>query len=610
MKAVLRLFLLLFPLSLSAATYYVDFAAGSDAANGTATGTPWKHCPGDSGATGNAAAATLSVGDSVIFKGGAVYWATNSTTGISVATSGSLASRITYDGTGASWGTGKAVIDGGYITNACGFTINRGINNITVNGFEIRNMGGFADDDPIVIAAANGDYGNGSNAFSVQKSGYGVYMNAGVNTNVTLANLYLHRMGIWHHTLGWNGSSVSGHGIWAESPVGLTITNCEFTQCGGGAVYVSGGETLVKDVLITDCYAHDEIPVWTIDFAANNAGVVFTNISITKTRIINVGSQWTGTPESGGFGQPHQNYVFIRGNGVLSYWQNVSVTRCLMMETNLVEDTGGTGTIHINNGASCDVYNNIFCRPNTYNGILYLNAVGQAGMTQTVRFCNNTLLRLGGGMIDNGFVTTNVFLLNNLFVDCTNLTANSPRLSGYYALPQVSDYNLYWHPTITTNAYVAGLIQSPYTGYSFPALKSLGYEANGQFADPLFVNATNYVTPGLSDLRLLPGSPAIGAGTNLSSLFTTDYAGNARPAGAWTVGAYEGVPATPVMPNTPGVPPLGIMLMQFVRTNAPGALLAVFFPDLSKTQTARLEWNPTMLLASNWTNIGSFRLSQ
>ena len=55
------------------------------------------------------------------------------------------------------------------------------------------------------------------------------------------------------------------------------------------------------------------------------------------------------------------------------------------------------------------------------------------------------------------------------------------------------------------------------------------------YSDPLFLNPTaNAFDPHLS-----PGSPAIQAGINLYSFFTTDLAGAARPsAGAWDLGAY------------------------------------------------------------------------
>ena len=54
------------------AIYYVDYSMGSDLSAGTSTGAAWKHCPGDSNASGNAAI-TLSAGDKVYFKKGVTY---------------------------------------------------------------------------------------------------------------------------------------------------------------------------------------------------------------------------------------------------------------------------------------------------------------------------------------------------------------------------------------------------------------------------------------------------------------------------------------------------------------------------------------------------------
>jgi len=48
--------------SVSAVTYYVDFAAGSDGSDGLLPSTAFKHCPGDGNATGNAAVAALQPG--------------------------------------------------------------------------------------------------------------------------------------------------------------------------------------------------------------------------------------------------------------------------------------------------------------------------------------------------------------------------------------------------------------------------------------------------------------------------------------------------------------------------------------------------------------------
>ncbi len=72
-----RLFLLVclvcLPLSVEAATYYVDFTAGSDSNNGTSTGTAWKRVKGMTGVTGTAASTSLTDGDIIKFKGGETW---------------------------------------------------------------------------------------------------------------------------------------------------------------------------------------------------------------------------------------------------------------------------------------------------------------------------------------------------------------------------------------------------------------------------------------------------------------------------------------------------------------------------------------------------------
>lgn len=141
-KAIL---LVLLVLPAGAASYYVDFSGGSDAAAGTSSGAAWKHCPGDSSATGTAAATTFAAGDTVFFRGGVTY-----TGQVSIAWSGTSGNRITYDGTGASFGSGRATIDGGYANNGYCLSAASGVGGINVLGFAVQNAGGWSDTDPAV----------------------------------------------------------------------------------------------------------------------------------------------------------------------------------------------------------------------------------------------------------------------------------------------------------------------------------------------------------------------------------------------------------------------------------------------------------------------------
>lgn len=95
-------------ISTFAATYYVDFAGGSDSARGAREDSAWKRCPGDPEATKNAAATVLKPGDVIKFKGGVVYCGQ-----INITASGAEGLPIIYDGNYSNdWGKGSAVIDG------------------------------------------------------------------------------------------------------------------------------------------------------------------------------------------------------------------------------------------------------------------------------------------------------------------------------------------------------------------------------------------------------------------------------------------------------------------------------------------------------------------
>lgn len=95
---------------INATTYYVDFDNGNDSFSGTNQNSAWKHCPGDSSSTSNAASRILSPGDMIIFRGGVYYRGK-----IEVKSSGSKENPIHYIGN--MWGQKKAIIDGSEVFN-------------------------------------------------------------------------------------------------------------------------------------------------------------------------------------------------------------------------------------------------------------------------------------------------------------------------------------------------------------------------------------------------------------------------------------------------------------------------------------------------------------
>ena len=117
---------------------------------------------------------------------------------------------------------------------------------------------------------------------------------------------------------------------------------------------------------------------------------------------------------------------------------------------------------------------------------------------------------------------SNLWIANNIFFECSEDPASTTK--GWYGgdvlAGQMMDYNL----VIGTGA---GTTKS---GASWNAEGRESHGINGQ--DPLFVDAANL------DFRVLSGSPALNAGTNLVLEVGTDILGNARDSTP-TIGAYE-----------------------------------------------------------------------
>lgn len=88
--------------------FHIDYAGGNDAADGLSPATAWKHAPGDSNATGKAAALNRKFlpGDVLRFKGGVRYSGTIQPRG-----NGAAGNPVVLDGSG--WGPYRAIIDGG-----------------------------------------------------------------------------------------------------------------------------------------------------------------------------------------------------------------------------------------------------------------------------------------------------------------------------------------------------------------------------------------------------------------------------------------------------------------------------------------------------------------
>ncbi len=170
-----------------AATYYVDFAGGSDANPGISPDAPWRHCPGDTNGTGVCATKALVADDVVILKGGVEY-----TNQITLKWSGKAGHPITYDGNSqGTFGTGRAYINrkyAGIFTNVAYGLYGTKLSNVVVQNLEIGNIGSTN------IYWECGDLPS-SHMSSAIYTTYGIYIS--YSSAIVVSNCFVHDVGCW-----------------------------------------------------------------------------------------------------------------------------------------------------------------------------------------------------------------------------------------------------------------------------------------------------------------------------------------------------------------------------------------------------------------------------
>ena len=111
------------------------------------------------------------------------------------------------------------------------------------------------------------------------------------------------------------------------------------------------------------------------------------------------------------------------------------------------------------------------------------------------------------------------------------------------------DHNIYYNPYRgESTQYVAHYLG---TYKTFLELQADGFEEHGMYTNPEYTDLTAAPMSAV-DLTIRYNSPAIGAGKDLNSFFTTDIAGHMRS--DWDMGAYEaqGSGVDTISPSPPG----------------------------------------------------------
>jgi hypothetical protein len=492
MKKSLVLALMAIGSPLWAANYYVDFILGNDANSGMSAILDWKHSPGDDNAQGLAKSAVLHAGDTVFFKGGCVYAGM-----ITAKWSGASNQPIVYDGnTAGAFGSGRAIIDGENTRTNGFYSSLPGLQQISIRNFELRNF-----------AADPSDKFRGSSAVSFAACNY-----------LTVANCYIHDLGIWSND---GSKALAGCGVYMISPRYCLVTHCEITKTGSGGIALNGAQNCV----VSHNNIHDYVS-WAIDFAGDYA--VPTHNVISRNTIHDLYYYDKGFWGAAG-DPPHDDYIFIRQGGGSKPVSNI-VEGNLCYNNYSFAESGGTAMTFLSNADSTIIRDNVYINPHSYYTVL--TDWGCKG----TQFYNNTIYAPRSSGFHLGQVS-GCTILNNIVV-CGDAGTLDDAVD---TVGLRCDYNFYY----TAGGGYAYDCSSPSKSWTFAQWQGVGYDTHGKkiaaIADYRFAAVTGYpLSCQTMDLHLLPGSPVIDAGLDLSAIFSCDRDSVARPQGAgWDIGAYE-----------------------------------------------------------------------
>ncbi len=495
-----------------ATIYYIDYVSGLDSNNGTSTSTPWKHSPGDTNATGNAASASLVVGDKVIFKGAVVYTIPSGHISLSWGGNGDAnESRIIYDGDSGTyvsrWGSGtdKAIIDGNESATAIFLaTANKGY--ITINNFELRNITTVTESNIISAEITTATYFRITNNYLHDAGASGV-----VNGSWVLSN--------------WKGRCI------AVSSSNWTIDGNTFADCYHIGIYAhdTPSNLAVKNNTFNDKTS------WAMGIAETGTSTL-SNVSVHDNIFYNVSVFYVP------YSDPHTNGIMMFVQGGAGRFDGFSFYNNYFYGDSLSSNTGQI-TLQVNTaGATANdinIYNNVLAN---YGASYALNIYATPGVISNLRIYSNSAW--SSDTVYSGFMqltgTTGSFngvhIKNNSYSGGYIVVTLDGSSSNFINMN--IDYNNWKSTRANQKLYAYGAFQT------WSQWQALGFDAHG-FGDTSNPQYTDITTPPFN-LRPQNTSPLINAGQTLGVPYNLDATGMTRlDVIQWDIGAYEVVRPSP-----------------------------------------------------------------
>lgn len=535
-------------------TYYVDFAAGADSNAGTSTGAALKHCPGDTNATSTASSIILAAGDTVIFKGGVTY-----TGDIAIKQSGSSGLPITYDGTGATWGTGRSLMDCNNTYYHAFSCISPTKNWFTIKGFKITKAKNSNDNTNQTINRA------GADITGVNYAGDGdLYSEGGIQLN-NCANFYLDDLWIYEFENCYDRAVLNAEGD-GDSQTDLncaieksgisilgtanngTITNCVIWAVGHRCIKFSGADTM----LITDCdfggtAAAGAVSTnmgWFavgINLSSGGSGQPLKNITVRKT-VAHDGWQYQGDESQQRSHSGDWFHMFGDADGTLEPNDDVHdvlFDRVYCYSNHQFANNNGTAYFFLES----DVYNVEWRNcllVNGFSGAIEMRDTSNAVVNATTIITSIDQPILFKAKSSSGFPLKSIYVTNSVFMTQSANSANvayGTSGSGYDGELVHSDYNSYY-----TSAH-NNRIEWHGTNYTSIATwrTTTGQDAHSIFVDPKLVSiptGAGWANASSGDYRpdSSQSSPLIGSGLDQSATFTIYRDGTTR-SGTWLIGS-------------------------------------------------------------------------